>query len=128
MSLCLSLFAEASEYIFTYRVTVKNGIVLGEKYYFSPSMLSGNLSQKTKNPSKKCEISHEAKTEKDFINRYKEKILECFFNWGIRLEDRSETQNLRGRSVTLLSIPPTRIEVEYANGLTTIYAMMRKKK
>ncbi len=126
--ICFVVVGEASEYIFSYRIAVKNGVILNEKYYFSPAMVNSKLLDKTKNPYKKCEISHEAKTEKALINDYKAKILECFFQWGVRLEDRSEVSNLQGRSLTFLAIPPTRIKIEYASGIATLYALVNQIK
>ena len=102
--LCCVLFAEASEYIFSYRVTIANGLMLNEKYNFAPTML--NVSMLDVNPYKTCEIVHSANTEKEFLNAYKSKILECFFQWGVRLEDHSKIYNLQGESLTFLSIPP----------------------
>ncbi len=125
--MCFVALGEASEYIFSYRVAVENGIILNEKYYFSPAMVSAKILNQTKNPYKKCEISHEARSEKALINEYKPKILECFFNWGVRLEDRSEVSNLRGKSMTFLVIPPTRIKIEYASGIATLYALVQTK-
>lgn len=118
----------ASEYIFSYRIAVKNGIVLNEKYDFSPAMVSANTLKQTKHPYKSCEILHDAKSEKALLKDYKAKILECFFNWGVRLEDRSEVHNLRGNSLTFLVIPPTRIKIEYSNGIATLYALVREKR
>lgn len=122
------VWGEASEYIFSYRVAVKNGIILNEKYYFSPSMINANLLKQIKHPYKKCEITHQAKSEKALLNDYKAKILECFFNWGVRLEDRSEVSNLKGKSLTFLAIPPTRIRIEYASGIATLYALVQETK
>ncbi|WP_290880095.1 hypothetical protein [Helicobacter sp.] len=126
--MCFAALCEASEYIFSYRVAVENGIILNEKYYFSPAMVSAKILNQTKNPYKKCEINHEARNEKALINEYKPKILECFFNWGVRLEDRSEVSNLRGKSMTFLVIPPTRIKIEYASGIAILYALVRQTK
>lgn len=126
--MCFVMLCEASEYVFSYRVAVKDGIILNEKYYFSPAMVSAKILNQTKNPYKKCEINHEARSEKALINEYKSKILECFFNWGVRLEDRSEVSNLRGKSMTFLVIPPTRIKIEYASGIATLYALVRQTK
>lgn len=125
---CFVVWCGASEYIFSYRVAVKNGIVLNEKYYFSPAMVSAKLLNKTKNPYRKCEIPHEARNEKDLINDYKAKILECFFEWGVRLEDRSEVSRLQGKSLTFLEIPPTRIRLEYASGIATLYVLINPTK
>ncbi|WP_238699272.1 hypothetical protein [Helicobacter sp. MIT 05-5294] len=125
---CFVVLCEASEYIFSYRVAVKDGIVLNEKYYFSPAMVSAKILNQTKNPYKKCEISHEAKSEKVLINDYKIKILECFFQWGVRLEDHSEVSRMRGKSTTFLAIPPTRIRLEYASGIATLYALVKQTK
>ncbi|RDU62969.1 MULTISPECIES: hypothetical protein [Helicobacter] len=119
----LTAFCEASEYIFSYRVAARNGMLLNEKYYFSPAMVGANILRQTKNPYKKCTISHEAKTEKALLRDYKEKILECFLKWGVRLEDNTQVQNLQGKSITYLAIPPTRIQIEYADGIATIYAL-----
>nr|WP_317381123.1 hypothetical protein [uncultured Helicobacter sp.] len=121
------LILNATEYLFSYRVAIKNGIILNEKYNFSPAMVSAKMLDRVRNPYKKCEISHEAKNEKEFINNYKEEILECFFGWGVRLEDRSEVQNLQGKSLTLLWIPPSRIKINYENGIATIYALIKEK-
>ncbi|EEO25981.1 hypothetical protein [Helicobacter winghamensis] len=121
------LSAWASEYLFSYRVVIKNGIVLNEKYNFSPAMVSAKMLDKVRNPYKKCEIPHGTKSEREFLAYYKEEILECFFNWGVRLEDRSEVQNLQGKSLTLLAIPPSRIKIEYENGIATIYALIKKE-
>lgn len=126
--LCCALFVEASEYIFSYRVAVKNGILLSEKYYFSPAMVSAKMLDKVQSSYQSCEIAHDAKTEKEFIKAYQNEILACFFSWGVRLEDRSEVRNLQGRSITFLSIPPSRIKIEYASGIATIYAFIQNKK
>ena len=101
---------------------------MNEKYDFSPSMVSANMLKQTKHPYKSCEIAHDAKSEKALLKDYKVRILECFFNWGVRLEDRSEVHNLRGSSLTFLAIPPTRIRIEYGNGIATLYALVREKK
>ncbi|MBX7489901.1 hypothetical protein [Helicobacter turcicus] len=121
------LFLSASEYLFSYRVAIRNGIILNEKYNFSPAMVSAKMLDEIRNPYKKCEIPHKAKNEKEFIYGYKEKILECFFGWGVRLEDRSEVRNLQGKSMTLLSIPPSRIKIDYEDGIATIYALIKEK-
>lgn len=126
--LCFMGIINASEYIFSYRIAVKNGIVLNEKYDFSPSMVSANMLKQTKHPYKSCEILHDAKSEKALLKDYRAKILECFFNWGVRLEDRSEVRNLRGNSLTFLVIPPTRIKIEYGSGIATLYALVREKR
>ncbi|MCI5968610.1 hypothetical protein [Helicobacter sp.] len=123
-----SLSLEALEYLFSYRVAIKNGIILNEKYNFSPAMVSAKMLDKVRSPYRKCEIAHDAKNEKEFIYTHKGEILECFFHWGVRLEDRSEVQNLQGKSLTLLAIPPSRIKIDYENGIATIYALIKEKK
>ncbi|WP_104722548.1 hypothetical protein [Helicobacter mesocricetorum] len=117
----------ASEYIFSYQLGVKNGIILKEKYYFSPTMIGAKILKKDKNPYKKCEIPHLARSEKEFLKDYKEEILECFFTWGIKLEDRTETKYLQSQSTTFLWIPPMRIQIEFENGIATIYALKNKE-
>lgn len=123
----LGVFLSASEYLFSYRVAIKNGIILNEKYNFSPAMMNAKMLNRLQNPYKKCEIPHQAKSEREFLRDYKEEILKCFFNWGVRLEDRSKVTNLQGESLSSLSIPPSRIKIDYENGITTIYALMKKK-
>ena len=123
-----SIVAGAAEYIFSYRVAIKNGIILNEKYYFSPAMLSANLLDKIKNPYKKCEIVHNSKSEREFLDFAKEEILECFFKWGVKLEDRSKASNYQGEFVSLLSTPAPRIKVEYERGIATIYHLVANKK
>lgn len=50
--LFLSMPFYASEYIFSYQLNVKNGIILKEKYYFSPTMIGAKVLNKDKNPNK----------------------------------------------------------------------------
>ena len=73
--LCFMGIINASEYIFSYRIAVKNGIILNEKYDFSPSMVSANMLKQTKHPYKSCEISHNAKSEKALLKDYKTKMV-----------------------------------------------------
>lgn len=126
--LFFAVFLNSAEYIFSYRVAVKNGIILNERYNFSPTMVHRNLLKKAKNPYKSCEILHESQNEREFLNKYKEKVLECFFNWGVRLKDESSALNLQAKSLTHLEIPPTRIVLEYEKGVATLYALIRKNK
>ncbi len=121
-------FLGATEYLFSYRVAVKNGIVLSEKYYFSPAMLSASLLNKIKNPYQKCEIIHDFTSEKEFLDSSKEAILECFFKWGVKLEDRSRAYDYQGDFVSYLSIPATRIKIEYERGIVTIYHLVANTK
>ncbi|CAM2959087.1 hypothetical protein [Helicobacter burdigaliensis] len=114
----------AREFVFSYRLAIKDGVVLNEDYYFSPVMQE----RKSRlSPYKNCEILHEAKSEKEFLKNYKEEILECFFKWGIKLEDRSKATNLVGNFVSVLSIPPTRIYIEFERGIAKIYYLHPKK-
>lgn len=120
--LCLFLLVggilNARELIFSYRLAIKDGVILNEDYYFSPIMQE----RKRKfSPYRNCEILHEANSENEFLKTYKEEILECFFKWGVRLEDRSKATNLVGNFVSVLSIPPTRIYVEFERGIAKIY-------
>ncbi len=124
----LCSFIEASEYIFSYRVAVENGIVLSEKYYFSPAMVNAETLNKVKNPYKQCEIVHNAKSEKEFLRYSKEDILECFFKWGVKLEDRSTASDYKGAYISFLSIPATRIKIEYESGIAKIYHLMANTK
>ncbi|MDE5602743.1 MAG: hypothetical protein K2I71_02335 [Helicobacter sp.] len=126
-ALLLSMPFYASEYLFSYQLSVKNGIVLNEKYYFSPTMIGSKILKKDRNPYKKCEISHLARSEKEFLKDYKEEILECFFTWGIKLEDRTKAQYLQSQSLTFLWIPPMRIQIEFENELVVIYALKNKE-
>lgn len=123
-----SAFLGAAEYLFSYRVAVKDGIVLSEKYYFSPAMLSASLLDKVKNPYQKCEIVHDSRSEREFLDSSKEEILECFFKWGVKLEDRSKAHGYQGSFVSYLSIPATRIKVEYERGIATIYHLVADTK
>ena len=118
----------ALEYIFSYRVAIKDGVILNEKYHFSPAMVSAKMLDKTKSIYKKCEISHAAESEKDFIAHYKEEILECFFSWGVRLEDHSRVRNLQGEYLTLLHIPASRIELKYESGIAVLYALVKAER
>ena len=122
---CVALvgaFAWGGEYMFSYKVAVKNAVVINEQYYFSPVMTRD--ATRVKHPYKHCEIAHEAKSEKELLDSYKTAILECFFSWGVKLEDNSKVNNQRGNSLSHLAIPPTRIKVDYANGIATIYALL----
>ncbi|MDE5592179.1 MAG: hypothetical protein K2I63_04415 [Helicobacter sp.] len=121
--LTLGIISYGSEYVFSYHLTVKNSIILKEKYYFSPAMISQQVLQKVKNPHKKCTISHLAENEKEFLQDYKDKILECFFYWGVKLEDITKNNNLQSQSITFLNIPATRIVVEFESGIATIYKL-----
>ena len=125
--LFLSMPFYASESIFSYQLNVKNGIMLKERYYFSPTMIGAKVLNKDKNPNKKCEISHLARSEKEFLKEHKEEILECFFAWGIKLEDRTKMQHLQSQSLTFLWIPPMRIQIEFESGIATIFALKNKE-
>lgn len=120
--------AWASEYIFSYRLSVKNGIVSNEKYYFSRAMIHSRDLKYTKNPLRTCEIVHNTKTEKQFLQEYKQDILECFFKWGVKLEDWSKNLNHKNKSTTYLAIPATRIEVLYANEVAVISHLSKEVK
>lgn len=116
----------AREYVFSYRLSAKDSMVLGEKYYVSPSMVSSKLTKHYK--GRYCDVIHEAKSEVEFIEKYKDKILECLFSWGVKLEDESKVVNLQNQSMTILSIPATRIYIEYDVELSKIYLLNKKIK
>ena len=125
----LIFFAEclfAGEYVFSYRLSTKDGMVLGEKYHVSPSMVSSRITKHYK--VKYCDVIHEAKNEVEFIGEYKDKILDCLFLWGVKLEDESKVVNLQNQSITILSIPATRIYIEYDVELSRIYLLNKKIK
>ena len=119
-------FLCAKEYIFTYKIAVKNGITIKEEYNFSGAMISARDLDFYKNANKKCEITHDAKTERSFLKDYKQEILECFFAWGIKLEDFTKSFNHKSTSITYLAIPPTRVDVEYAKGIATISQLIKR--
>lgn len=60
----LTAFCEASEYIFSYRVAARNGMLLNEKYYFSPAMVGANILRQTKNPYKNAQLATRQKLKK----------------------------------------------------------------
>ena len=58
----------------------------------------------------------------------KEDMLECFFKWGVKLEDRSTASDYKGAYIRFLSIPATRIKIEYESGIAKIYHLMANTK
>ncbi|MDY3113371.1 MAG: hypothetical protein SOW25_03475, partial [Helicobacter sp.] len=108
------------EYIFSYRAAFRDGIIYNEKYNFTPAM---TLSRVEKSANLACEIEHNSKSEREFLKAYKEQILECFFKWGVKLQDRTESKNLKAKSISTLEIPPHRIKLEFTQGLASIFAL-----
>ena len=121
----MGCFSFGSEYIFTYRIATKNGFVISEEYNFSKAMMNSRDFGFFRNAKKSCEIVHQARSERAFLKTYKQEILECFFNWGVKLEDRTKNINNKSISNTYLAIPPTRVEVEYEKGIATIWQLVK---
>lgn len=115
------------EYIFSYRLSVRDGVVLNETYHFVHAMTTpqrSNLERKNAKPQR-CQITHQAETEKEFFKDNQEKILECVFIWGVKLEDITQTTNAKATSTTILSIPPTRLRIEFGNEWANITRIRR---
>lgn len=109
------LFLEAETYIFSYKIAIKDGLVINESYRFSKAMVI---------PARyevlgECVIDVDEEEERRAIGRVRSahaEVLECFFERGVGLRDDTTASSLQARSTTTLWIPPTHVIVEFKDG------------
>jgi len=112
------MWVGAQEYIFSYRIVVRDGVIIKENYSITRAMVELD----NKWVLFECEILPKESdlTIKEFFKLYQEAMLSCLFGRGIALREDGALQEYRSRSTTTLSIPPTRLLVEFKDDFATI--------
>ncbi|RAX57053.1 hypothetical protein CCZ01_07345 [Helicobacter monodelphidis] len=116
--LSVTLFGDERFYLFSYRVAVRNGMLINENYNISRSMVI----PKHFVVKASCEIGEplDDKTIHYRLKNSKEEMLICMMRNGIQLRDDTMALNLMGRSTTALWIPPVLIRAEEIGGYAVV--------
>lgn len=105
-------------YIFSYRVAMRNGMLINEDYNVSRSMsipkrFRIKAACEIGEPLGELSIHYRLKTAK-------EEMLLCLMRHGIGLRDDTMTLNLMSRSTTTLWIPPLALRARDVDGYAVI--------
>ncbi len=105
-------------YIFSYRVAMRNGMLISEDYNISRSMVL----PKYFNIKASCEIGAPLGDITVYyqIKTSKEEVLICLMKHGIGLRDDTTALNLMSRSTTSLWIAPVPIRAREVDGYAVI--------
>ena len=105
----------AEHYIFSYRVAVRDSVVISERYNFSKAMVI---------PSKyetlgECQFLPEdgRVSALKYLKDSHEEVLNCLFRHGVGLRDDTSANKHRSKSTTTLQMTPTLVVVECEGGL-----------
>lgn len=111
----LSLFG--GEYYFTYRLEINDIIPSYEKLLISRKMTAIDTK-----PIKYFQIENDkgAATEKEFVEAYKDEILEIILAQKTIVQTNSKTESLTFRESSILRSSPTLISVDFKEDFGTI--------
>ncbi len=106
------LFLISQDFILSYRVAVKDSLLLNERFTISKSMTKENFYIDFE--CRILEIDELSLIE--LINLSKEEVLECLFKNGVKLKSYDNSFNFLNSSTSVLSIPPKRFNIENSDG------------
>ncbi len=105
----------AEHYIFSYRIAVRDSVVISERYNFSKAMVIPGKYETLG----ECQFLPEdgRVSALKYLKDSHEEVLNCLFRHGVGLRDDTSASNHRSKSTTTLQITPTHVVVEFKEGL-----------
>lgn len=107
------------EFIITYNLLSKDGVIVNEEFLLSHAM--------TKSSSPKilgeCEVlidDDEERSKREILKEKKDEILFCLFTFGVKLESRDIVQDFQSTTTSKLSISPTRVLISFDGDFTKL--------
>ncbi|MGP1450944.1 MAG: hypothetical protein ACTTJS_07480 [Wolinella sp.] len=114
----------AESYILSYRIAVRDGIVINQRYNVAKAMV--NTGKYTLKGECQLTIEKEHRSAFRFLKESPEDILTCLFRHDVGLRDDTSTNNHRSKSTTTLQIAPTHVIVEFKDRLTIMKIIQPK--
>ena len=118
-----SAFLDASEtYILSYRAQIKDAIVISESFQFSKPMQKIEAKK-----AQKISIYSEKETNLNTIlQNNKDEILEFLMKFGTHTRSFEKVINLKSSSLTILTIPPTYVTIDFNDNYATITRLIQE--
>lgn len=126
-NLCLLILTCANllgaDFIFSAHISTTNHVLTYQDFFVSPSM---QTEQKNAKKSYICTINEKKsqnQSQYNYLLKYKEKLLECFFGQQAKVYDTSITTMLKARTNTQLFITPIRFRAIFGEKSCKIFTL-----